>query len=218
MKRTVIITIIIVMLIGVQGCSTDKKTDYYSQINEYIKQNDSIGAEFPRFYHIGDKYAVAASYFGMFIFDTEIAEIDAYVDLKQYDCNYFQGDKKTIIKVDNEEKKLYFYNIENDEINGQIYVLDLNSKEIYKAGIDARNAEYYEGFTEEQDFFAVLDNAGESIKSALNKYITSENGCVYKHDNMIIFAVADEWRISNLKFVFLNTDTGEVKELPIMAR
>ena len=41
--------------------------------------------------------------------------------------------------------------------------MDLNSKEIYKAGIDARNAEYYEGFTEEQDFFAVLDDGIMSL-------------------------------------------------------
>ncbi|MBQ9885345.1 MAG: hypothetical protein IJM37_00585 [Lachnospiraceae bacterium] len=221
MKKILSVICLITFIVCFIGCNKAGLADavydgssYKAVLQQYIEQNDNIGAEFPQIYFMNGKYTVAASYFGLFVIDNTAKKVDSFIDLKKYDCNYFQGDVITKISSDDKSEKLYFYNTENDKIVAdKVYSYDIKSRKISKAKaeeIGAGSVPMQSGTLRD-----VLDEADEDLAVKLSEYADRNISTVYKGNEQMVFAVSDEWRISNLKLVIVDVKNGDVKEIAI---
>lgn len=195
-KKAIVILSCILVILSMTACSEKSVqraltgNDYQAQLSMYVENNDNVGVTCPLFYAVGDKYVVAVSYFGMFVLEPELAAIYCYVDLKDYDCNNMQGDIITEVILDNDEENIYFYNVEKDKVVGKIYSLNIDSKNITEV-------------------------SEEKLPNDMEVMSPQES---VKWRDISISSKADEWKISNLKFVFTNESSGEVKELKVVGK
>lgn len=205
-------------------CEKALSADEYKEVlRVFVGDKDTIGATMVEVFDVGDKYTVAATWFGLFILNTDSATLDSYVDLKKYDCNYFQGDYITKVRVDKNQENVYFYNTQNEEplydkdveVSGKVYRFNLKSREIME--IPYREVPQDSEFREmpERNWQEDLSSLSEPLQEILKQYgNTNADGIFY--GDKFIFPTAEEDRLSKLKFIFVNADSGEVKELSLL--
>lgn len=221
MKRINIIVAAILLII-MSGCSIPEDKGiikYYSDtstLDEYIDKSDNIGASFPNVYCVGDKYIVLASYFGMYLIDIEKIQVINYVDIRKYGCAYFQGDIITEVVIDANENNVYFYNSENGNFADKIYnfniknqtVEEITEEEFIGVQLQTANCEFI-------DFDNLINNESTNMKEELEAYNSIEKSEVYRIGNITFFLTAEEWKLSNLKLILINSDTDELNEVRI---
>lgn len=197
--------------------------EYKEALRVFVGDKDSIGATMVDIFDVGDKYTVAATWFGLFILNTDYATLDSYVDLKKYDCNYFQGDYITKVRVDKNQENVYFYNTQNEEplydkeveVSGKVYRFNLESKEIME--IPYREVPQDSEFREmpERNWQEDLEGTQEPLQEVLKQYENTHADGIFYGDKFI-FPTAEEDRLTKLKFVFVDVKSGDVKELSVL--
>lgn len=189
--------------------------EYPETLRGFVGEEDTVGATSVNIFDVGEKYTIAATWFGLFVLNTESATVDSYVDLKKYDSNYFQGDIITKVRVDKKQENLYFYNTENEEVTGKVYHFDLQSKEIVEIPYrevppDSELREQPVLLQDEE-----IEKLDSSLKDILKEY-DWQNGNAVMQNGKLIFSTAEDWKLTKLKFVFVDVNSGEVKELSVL--
>lgn len=214
--------IVAILLIVMSGCSVAnnkgiiKYNSDTSTLDEYIEESDNIGAVFPNMHCVGNKYIVLASYFGMYLIDIEKTQVINYVDLEKYGCTYFQGDIITEVAIDANENNVYFYNSENGDLAGKIYDFDIENQTVEEISeSEFADVQLQSANCESIDFNELVNDEDTNVTEKLEAYNSIEKSGIYKTGNITFFVAAEDWKLSNLKLILINSDTDELNEVYI---